>query len=286
MAESKYRALTSEESYILLHKGTERPFSGEYENHFKKGTYHCKQCNSPLYRSEDKFHSGCGWPSFDDEIEGAVEHRKDIDGVRTEIVCTNCGGHLGHVFKGEHFTEKNTRHCVNSLSMVFNAATSQKEHATAYFAAGCFWGVEHLFKAVTGVLDTNCGYMGGTVDHPTYKQVCYTDTGHLEAVKVIYDPAVVTYEALVKFFFEIHDPTQKDGQGPDRGSQYLSAVFVENGNDRKIVEEIIALLHTKGLNIATKVKEVAPFWMAEEYHQDYYDKTGKQPYCHFYNKRF
>lgn len=282
----KLRELTPEECYVIINKGTERPGTGALLHENRVGTYYCKQCGAALYRSEDKFDSHCGWPAFDDEIPGAVTRTTDADGMRTEITCAHCGAHLGHVFTGEGFTAKNTRHCVNSISMVFIPLSEQhkkqKEQTMkkAYFACGCFWGAEFYLNRAEGVKSTTVGYMGGTTANPTYEEVCTGTTGHLEVTEVEYDPNMTSYEKLVKLFFEIHDFTQTNGQGPDIGEQYLSAVFVENAEERKIVENLVADLTAKGYKVATTIRDMATFWPAEGYHQDYYDRKGSRPYCH------
>ena len=270
--------LTPEEQHVLLNKGTEKPFHGRYTDCFDYGIYLCKQCHAPLYRSEHKFHSQCGWPSFDNEIAGAIKRQADADGLRTEIVCAQCDGHLGHVFEGEQLTPANVRHCVNSISMILVAK--------AYFAGGCFWGVEHLMKQQAGVIDVLSGYMGGHVDNPSYEQVCQGNTGHVEAVEVLYDPDQVSFETLAKRFFEIHDPTQHNGQGPDLGSQYLSVVFYSNDDEKRITEKLIAQLEKMGLDVATQQMATSTFWKAEASHQGYYQKHSSAPYCHRYTQRF
>lgn len=283
--------LSPEEHRVIVEKGTEPPFSGRYNDFFEGGVYTCRRCGEPLYRSEDKFPAHCGWPSFDDEIEGAVRRETDADGRRTEILCASCGGHLGHVFEGEMLTAKNLRHCVNSVSMDFLShddllEREGKQMQKAYFAGGCFWGVEHLMRQQPGVKDVISGYMGGHKEDPTYREVCARTTGHLEAVEVIYDPGTVDFRTLAKLFFEIHDPTQENGQGPDIGEQYASAVFVNDAQEQAVVEELIGVLRDKGLNVVTQILPANKFWKAEEYHQNYYAKTGKMPYCHAYTPRF
>ena len=156
----------------------------------------------------------------------------------------------------------------------------------AVFAGGCFWGVEHLMQNAPGVLDVQSGYSGGTLEKPSYEQVKTGTTGHLEAVCVTYDPVQTDYETLAKLFFEIHDPTQADGQGPDIGSQYRSAVFYADAEQKKIAEKLIALLEQKGYKIATRILPLKTFWPAEAYHQNYYVRKGTQPYCHIRVKRF
>lgn len=282
---SKMEPLSAEEKRIIVNKGTERPFTGKYWNHFDAGEYVCRQCGVRLYTSEGKFRSSCGWPSFDDEIPQAVTRKTDADGRRTEILCASCGGHLGHVFTGERLTAKNVRHCVNSASIVFRPV-EKKTAAQAYFAGGCFWGVEHYLQKSPGVIDVASGYMGGKTENPTYEQICSGKTGHAEAVRVVYDPAKISYEKLARIFFEIHDPTELNRQGPDVGTQYRSAVFYSNEDEKKIIDKLIATLKDNSYNVVTQVAPAKKFYPAEEYHQNYLEKHPTRPTCHHWVARF
>ena len=283
-AEEKYRELNDLEKYVIEQKGTKRPFTGIYTDHFEEGLYKCKKCGGPLFKSDNKFHSSCGWPSFDDAIEGKVKEQTDADGRRTEILCANCGAHLGHVFLGEGYTDKNVRHCVNSVSLQFQPEA--KKYEKAYFAGGCFWGVGYHFQKLEGVISTSVGFMGGELENPAYYDVVKGKSGHAETVEIVYDPEKVSYEKLAKLFFEIHDPTQINRQGPDIGHQYRSAVYYISNEQKETTKKLIGILKDKGYDVATEMEPASKFYHAEDYHQDYYQKKGIKPYCHVYTKRF
>ena len=309
---AKMKKLTPQEERVIVYKGTESPFSGKYYRYFEKGVYTCNRCGAELFESSSKFRSDCGWPSFDDQIPGAVKRQPDPDGRRIEILCANCGGHLGHVFTGEQLTEKNTRYCVNSISMDFLSAEerTQKSQAAAQtpatgaaanpqsavpnpqsqgralFASGCFWGTEYYMQRAPGVISTTVGFTGGRTENPTYKQVCTGRTGHAETVEVIFDPSKTSYEQLARLFFETHDFTQLNRQGPDIGTQYRSAVFYLDDEQRQVAQQLVRQLRMKGFNVKTQIAKAGKFWPAEDYHQDYYNTTGKTPYCHVYRKIF
>jgi len=309
---SMFKQLTPEEERVIVHKGTEAPFKGKYDKHFEKGVYTCKRCGSELFESASKFRSDCGWPSFDEQIPGRVKWQPDADGMRTEIICNNCGAHLGHVFRGEGYTEKNTRYCVNSISMDFipaeqrvqkaddggrktaagaatdppSASPNPQSPGRALFASGCFWGTEYYLQRAAGVISTTVGFSGGHVENPTYKQVCTGRTGHAETVEVLYDPAKTSYEQLARLFFETHDFTQWNRQGPDIGPQYRSAIFYLNDEQKQIAERLVRQLRQMGYDVKTEITPAGKFWVAEDYHQDYYNTTGKTPYCHVYRPIF
>ena len=285
--DNRYNLLNEFETYVIEKKGTERAWTGNYTNLKDDGTYLCKKCGQALFSSDDKFDSHYGWPSFDDEIPGSVKSVPDADGLRTEIVCSNCGAHLGHVFEGERFTARNLRYCVNSVSIDFvPEGLGKGRYETAILAGGCFWGVEYYLQKMKGVKSVVSGYTGGHVKNPSYKEVCTGRTGHAEAVKVVYDPQKVSYEAIVRTFLEIHDPTQVNRQGPDIGDQYRSGIFFMNDYQRDMAQKLINILKGKGYDIATELTKAGEFYEAEKYHQDYYFEKGTLPYCHSYVKRF
>lgn len=274
MIKDYFSGLTFEEKHILKDKGTEAPFTGEYNEHFEAGIFVCRACDNPLYESNTKFNSGCGWPSFDDEIEGAITHYEDLSGgrVRTEICCKKCDGHLGHVFVGEQITAKDTRHCVNSLSIRFKSY-SKLQRAT--FGAGCFWSVEKLFKATEGVYLTSVGYMGGDTDNPTYKEVCTGTTNHVEVVDLYFNAEKVSYFILLNLFWANHNPTTLNRQGFDNGTQYRSIVFYHNEQQLIEVEQSIKEQQENWENeIVTQVIDSSTFYRAEEYHQNYLNKNN------------
>ena len=271
---------------IICDKGTEPPNTGAYHSVELNGSYLCRRCGLTLFRAGSQFNSNCGWPAFDQSISSVVTEIPDSDGIRMEIQCHRCGGHLGHVFTGEFFTSKNKRYCVNSLSMDFVADEAVIDTEEAILAGGCFWGVDYHMRRIHGVLNVEVGYTGGRQDAPTYYEVCHGNTGHYEAVRVIYDVAKTDYRTVLKRFFEIHDPTQQGGQGPDIGGQYQSRVFCYDRKQQDITEELILELIDNGYQIATKIMPVLPFWPAEETHQNYYSKHNQLPYCHQPVQRF
>ncbi len=281
----KYNKLTPVEKSIIHNKHTEPPFTGKYDNFFESGIYICKQCNTPLFDSSSKFNSQCGWPAFDDELTGKVKQVPDSDGHRTEILCAVCEGHLGHIFKGEKLTGKNTRYCVNSASLRFIPGNFKEgEKHVAVLGGGCFWCLEAAFSSLKGIEAVVSGYSGGHKENPGYEEVCNGTTGHAEVIKIVYDHKIISFDQILNVFFFIHDPTTINRQGNDIGEQYRSVVFYKTLQQKIDTESFIERLENENMFESPIVTEVTPFiefYEAEEYHQNYYEKQPAQGYCQF-----
>jgi len=274
MKKDYFSHLSPDEKSIIKYKGTEAPFTGEYNDFFEVGVFICKACEAPLYESNTKFNSGCGWPSFDDELARAIVRYEDLSGerVRTEICCAKCDGHLGHVFEGEQITAKNRRHCVNSLSIKF---IPHNHLQTATFGAGCFWHVEKLFRENTGVYLANSGYMGGDTLNPTYKKICMGDTNHAEVVRINFNPKVISYIDLLDIFWKNHNPTTLNQQGADVGTQYRSVIFYYSDLQKVSAEKSMKDVQSNySKPIVTQIMPKDKFYRAEEYHQNYLNKNN------------
>jgi peptide methionine sulfoxide reductase msrA/msrB len=296
--------LTPMQYRVTQEAATEPPFRNEYWNEHREGIYVDIVSGKPLFSSRDKFDSGCGWPSFTRPLAGedVIEKRDASLGmIRTEVRSKEADSHLGHVFEDGPRDRGGLRYCINSASLRFipvsdlekeglgaflplfgkvPAAKPAPKEELATLAGGCFWGMEDLLRHQPGVLAIEVGYTGGAVAHATYEN----HAGHAEAVQIRFDPTKTSYEALLRFFFRIHDPTTLNRQGNDLGTSYRSAIFYHSEEQRQTAERVKAEVDASGKwkrPVVTEITPAGPWWKAEEYHQDYLIKHPGGYTCHY-----